>query len=303
MPTSLTWIANTSVSWLDTAEALVAASRAGGDASLVDTTLAEALGDATRVLREAFDEHGIESAAFFAHAVPLAYHGSSDRTLVNLALRRALGAITYEGIVDDMAMALTEFKHAGNRAQPSLLDELTLRSGPIREQWDARGPGLLAGVGRRTDADLIVDSCNTFVVYPVRGGSGATHPQANSVRIAAVLTNPIAELPEVVRLAWLVATLNTDLPRYVERLASPLRQSVPVLALIPPVLDAAADVELVRPSAELLSRAIQAWGVLSDQASTVAPIVERWWRTYLELKLPWAEALLALEKMLDVGAE
>lgn len=290
--TTLTWIANTAVSWLDSAEAIIS------HGNVVDTALADALANEARQLRLALEEHGIEAAKFFSYAVPLAYHEPSDRTLATVAIRKTLGSLACESAIADVASALTQLKHAGQRAQPKLLDELTLRSGPIREQWEGRGPGLLAGVARRTDADLLVENATVFVVHPIRGGGGVAHPQENSVRVEAVLTNPIGELPEVVRLAWLVATLNTDLPRFVDRLNSPLRQLVPVLALISPVLDAAVDVEIARPSADLLPRALQAWGWSEEQSGEYAPVVERWWQTYQQMKLPWPAALVALEQML-----
>ncbi|MBL8825889.1 MAG: hypothetical protein JNM18_02825 [Planctomycetaceae bacterium] len=290
--TTLTWIANTAVSWLDTAEALVA----GGE--IVDTALADALTNETRQLRIVLDEHGIDTAPFFNHAVPLAYHESGDRALATVALRKTLGSDAHSSAIGDVAMALTEFKHAGNRAHPKLLDDLTLRSRPIREQWEGRGPGLLAGVAQRTESTVLVDDARIFVVHPIRGGGGVAHPWENSVRIEAVLTNPIGELPEIVRLAWLLAGLNVDLPRYSERLNSPLRLIVARLALVPVVLGAAADVELVRPSAELLPLALRTWGFAAESSDRFAPIVERWWQTYQEMKLPWPGALAALEQML-----
>ncbi len=290
--TTLTWIANTAVSWLDTAEALVASTE------IVDTALADALTNETRQLRIVLDEHGIETGPFFKHAVPLAYHESGDRALATVALRKTLGADAHSSAIGDLAMALTEFKHAGNRAHPKLLDDLTLRSRPIREQWEGRGPGLLAGVASRTEREVLVDDARVFVVHPIRGGGGVAHPWENSVRIEAVLTNPIGELPEIVRLAWLLSSLNIDLPRYSEGLNSRLRQIVPPLALIPAVLDAAADVEIVRPAADLLPLAIRNWGFDAAVSGQFAPVVERWWQTYQQMKLPWPAALVALETML-----
>ena len=54
-----------------------------------------------------------------------------------------------------------------------------------------------------------------ILVQPVLGGAGAAHWLYNSVHIEAVLANPVAELPEVVRLGWLLAQLNFDLPMFV----------------------------------------------------------------------------------------
>ena len=129
-------------------------------------------------------------------------------------------------------------------SQPKLLDELELRAGPLREQWEGRGPGLLAGICRLTEPGILVERADVLVVYPVAGGGGTAHREHNAVSIEAVLANPLPQLPEVARLAWLIAQLNLDLPRYTETLRGSRR--VAALATIPPTLAAAADVELVQ---------------------------------------------------------
>ena len=88
----------------------------------------------------------------------------------------------------------------------------------LREQWEARGPGLLRAVGLRTEESLVADEAQVIVVQPALGGGGQAHLSANAVRIEAVLANPHAELPEVVRLAWLLAQLQLDLPAYSDRI-------------------------------------------------------------------------------------
>src|SRR5690606_23019649 len=98
------------------------------------------------------------------------------------------------------------------------LEELELRSAPLREQWEARGGGLLATLARLTTAGLVPEMADVILVHPVLGGGGAAHWQYNSVQFEAVLANPLAELPEVLRLGWLLAQLNFDLPLYEDHL-------------------------------------------------------------------------------------
>jgi len=46
------------------------------------------------------------------------------------------------------------------------------------------------------------------------GGAGAAQLRTNSVRLEAVLTHPDPQLPETLRLGWLLSQLNQDLPIY-----------------------------------------------------------------------------------------
>ena len=51
----------------------------------------------------------------------------------------------------------------------------------------------------------MLPQCDVLLIHPALGGAGEAHLAYNSVRIEAVLANPNADLPEVVRLAWLIA--------------------------------------------------------------------------------------------------
>jgi hypothetical protein len=63
--------------------------------------------------------------------------------------------------------------------------------------------------------------------------------------------------------------------------------------MIPPALDAAADVELVAPGEFSLSLAISSWHV--DPVSPA--VLSSWWQTYLQSRPSWPVALAALESM------
>ena len=68
----------------------------------------------------------------------------------------------------------------------------------------------MAAIGRLTERELVVERADVILVHPVLGGGGWAYPPYNAVCFEAVLANPIAELPEVVRLGWLLAQLNLD---------------------------------------------------------------------------------------------
>ena len=160
---------------------------------------------------------------------------------------------------------------------------------------------MLAGVRRFTDPDILVERADVLVVYPLAGGGGAAHLEHNTVSIEAVLANPRRQLPEIVRLAWLIGQLNLDLPRYTESLQNPRR--VAALAMIPPTLAAAQDVELVQNDSATLLLALQVWQPGGSQSagsdeSPAAECLELWWKTWLQTRENWPAALAALEQML-----
>ena len=188
-------------------------------------------------------------------------------------------------------------EYIDNEVVPNLPEELELRSRPLREQWEARGPGMLRSIGCRTEEELIVEECEVSAVYPALGGGGGAHLAYNSVRIEAVLANPVAELPEVVRLGWLIAQLQLDLPGYGEEIHPERLPHIAAYAMLPAVLAAAEEVELVRNSSQLVGPAIAAWKLPSPPDIDAASLVEQWWQTYQEARPPWRVALAALDQL------
>jgi hypothetical protein len=199
---------------------------------------------------------------------------------------------------DLTAGLLTACEQAYFQAFPSLLDELDLRSRPLRELWEACGPGMLFSVGKRTDRRLLADEATVVLVQPFAGGGGTSHAPYNLVTIEAVLTNSLPQLPETVRLAWLLSTLNADLPEFVELLKPGTASTVMQLAMLPAVLEAAADVEAVRPADGLLATAAEAWQVPRPAGAQTLEIVEKWWSFSRQAQAPWNVSLTALEHLL-----
>jgi hypothetical protein len=233
-----------------------------------------------------------------AHAASI----DSNRLLAQTALTKAIGAgLNAERAVAPLAGRISALEAAVQRAIPDLAEQLALRVRPIQEQWESRGPGLMRMIGKRTDERLIVEAADVLLVHPVFGGAGEAHLQQNAVRIEAVLANPHQELPEVVRLAWLLAQLNCDLPMFGEAVHPERLPLVVQLALLPPVLAAAEDVELVRNTPDLLSKAIDAWRIAIPAGTDVTTLVPAWWQTVEEARPNWAVALAGLDQMLSAA--
>lgn len=65
--------------------------------------------------------------------------------------------------------------NAMQRAIPNLQQELELRVRPLKEQWEARGPGLLKTFANLTEESLLVEEAKVLLVHPVLGGGGEAH--------------------------------------------------------------------------------------------------------------------------------
>jgi len=234
----------------------------------------------------------LDEQAFFAHALPLCVRLEPPRQLVEVVLTKLHGSGRTTGS-EVLAREIAALYRAFLRHAPGLVDELELRTGPIRDQWEARGPGLLAMLRRLTEPEVAPERAEIVLVRPVTGGGGEAFPPYNSVLLEAVLTNSVSELPEVVRLAWLWSQLSFDLPKYFETLGHTRITSVGKLALVPAVLAAASEVELARCDAETISAALDTWGVAASPE-----LLLDWWTTYQESRTPWIVALAGLERLL-----
>ncbi|MEX0677805.1 MAG: hypothetical protein WD063_12060 [Pirellulales bacterium] len=290
MPGEARWITSTS------AGGLHAAARMLAGAAPVDPKLAtQQVAAEVDGLASDLAAVGLEPAPFFEHAIPLAVRFDSPLELADVALRKILGPRLTDAPAQRLARRLQSLWAAIDQANPLALEELELRSGPLREQWEARGPGLLATVGRLTDQDLVVEGADVILVQPVLGGGGSAHPLYNAVAIEAVLANPIGELPEIARLGWQWAQLNLDLPEYYDQVGRAAMTHVGPLAVLPAVLAAADEVELVTFDRRLLETALGAWNAPAVDADKLL----RWWETYQASSLAWTVALAALARMLD----
>lgn len=168
----------------------------------------------------------------------------------------------------DLATVLRSALQAMQRVCTSMA-ALRDRERPLREQWEARGPGLLRTLERVT-GPLDISQVTVHLVHPVSGGGGAAHPQHASVHLEALLTNAVNQPPETVRLAWLLAQLRPPtaaLPGSAE--------ASPALQLLPPVLWAAEQVELGTFDLPAVERACRAW-LPHDAIDLVAPLVDEW---------------------------
>lgn len=223
----------------------------------------------------------------------------SSRPLAEVALKKCVGTgALADRSLTPLSTAIAGVQSAVRAALPNLAEELSLRIRPLQEHWEARGPGLMRCIARLTDERLIVESADVILVQPVFGGGGEAHLQRNSIRLEAVLANPHLELPEVVRIAWLLAQLQCDLPVFSEAFSADQLPRITKLALLPPVLAAAQDLELVHNAPELMTKAMEAWRIENSPDASLGPTLAAWWETVVESRPNWSVALTGLERLL-----
>ncbi|MBI2826206.1 MAG: hypothetical protein HYX69_16115 [Planctomycetia bacterium] len=291
--TALRWIASSSASALHAAAALLR------EQPLVDGNLAAALASPVSGLREVLIDEAVPVEGFLGHAVPLSAGIENYRELAALVVKKVAWRDAGERISSRLAAAIADIEASFRQAVPDCLEQLELRFPPLREQWEARGPGLLAAMGRLTDAELLVEQADIVLVHPAQGGGGEAHMPYNSVSFEAVLANPQSRLPEVVRLGWLLSTLNLDLPKHSELVPSARLPWLAKMAMVPPALAAAEHVELAAGDEASLRLALTAWRLAMPERPDAADTLAAWWRTCQESPTSWPVALAALDRMLE----
>jgi hypothetical protein len=225
---------------------------------------------------------------------------ASNRSLAEQWLRRVRqNGPSFDSHAAQLAGAIGDIEAATTLIFPNMLEQLELRSRPIQDQWHGFGRGLMAHLRRLTEANWLVEQAEGVFLQPVQGGAGFAFSAMNRFAIEAVLTNPLPELPEVVRVAWLVAQLQSDLPAYSDELGPLRAQPVAALASLVATLAAAEVLELSRCNEDTIQLAIEHWQIPIPTVEDVSSALVPWWETYLQTRPTWTIALKALDKMLS----
>src|SRR3954451_12222993 len=165
------------------ASGLHAAQAAARNEPIVDARLAEAIAAPAQQLAAEVQAANLPAARFWGHLIPLAANIAGRRQLVETAVTKTVGrGPRFEAAVANLDACLAGVDMAVRSALPHLSEELALRERPIREQWEARGEGMLQQIGRLTEPALIVPRCDVLLIHPALGGGGDAHLAYNSVR-------------------------------------------------------------------------------------------------------------------------
>ncbi len=237
-------------------------------------------------------------------ALPLLVDLSSDyennRQLIEMAAKRVLGARALsEAAILRLAGSVADLEASWLREQPGLVEELSVRGRPLREQWEARGPGLLKVITKLTDDHFLAPSAEVVLVSPVVGGHGRAHLPSNRVTFEAVLTHPHSDLPETLRLGWLLSQVNLEVPALGESVSRERLPTLASLATLPLILAAAERVELATLDEPSLARAQAAWYLPAGLPANTPSILLDWWQAYESRDTRWPVAMSALEQMMS----
>ena len=138
---------------------------------------------------------------------------SSDMGLAERTLKKLTGQEN-SALSSELQNGLRVIKASFEKQFPHFLDEIPLRVRPLQQLWESCGPGLIRMIQNFTHPELMVPTARVFLVQPILGGFGYAHLATNSLHFEAVLTNEIPELPETLRLAWLLSQLDMERPVY-----------------------------------------------------------------------------------------
>jgi hypothetical protein len=271
--------------------------------TLGETPPDERLLGATREILSAFDERlavaELSAETFWQAMLGSLTQGSAEATSLPPALSAAgCSPLVTDSIAAALAGLLTDLRLSILQVLPKLADQLPLRARPLQEQWDAHGPGLMRQIGKLTHADLLPKRVNGLWIHPWLGGGGTSIPQSQAILVEAVLTNPLAELPEVVRIAWLAAQVGMARAEANVLVPADRLPRVVAAALIPVVLSAAAKLELVAGRPEQIALALTKWRPPFAAASDLKTLNE-WWDQFSAGSTPFPVALKALDRMLQ----
>lgn len=185
--------------------------------------------------------------------------------------------------------------------KPKLAEELPLRVRPIREAWETVGPGLMRAIERLTEPNLLVGEAMVVVVHPFTGGGGSAHLATDSVTWEGMLVHPHPDLPETLRLAWMLSQLGLDVPRYEQELEEDDIERIAALAMLPATLAAGEELELIRCDESTVALALERWGLFESHRDRAAEALLAWWEAYQERRPPWETALVGLEQIMPIA--
>ncbi len=289
----LNWTTSLPVSCLYAADCLL------HNRPFADPAMSDALADPVARLQEALREERLPVEAIWSHVVPLAANFPGQLELATVALTKVIGRTEAQSRIGWLRGLLIDIRNAFTRAVPGSADDLAAGIEPLRQKWNLEGIGLLATMVNWTEPEIIVEEATVCLVHPVVGGGGAGHLPYNLAVIEAVPDDPLPELPEIVRLVWMLSTLNLDVPRYSESIENNRLGTVAALAMIPVALTAAAELRLTKQLPETLGLAVQSWMPAPEKATEWKTALEQWWETYSTMRPPWPTALKGLEVLLS----
>lgn len=205
--------------------------------------------------------------------------------------------------LDQTASAISSFlgecRIAFQQRFPKLSEQLELRGKPMKENWSQIGTNLLSEIANQIwrgspPDDWWPSKVDGLLVHPMRGGDGSFDAETGKFWVEAVVNAPDPDVPEVLRVAWLLTQIAIE--RQVREQSSESATGMPWgLGAVPLVLDAAVKTSLISAGESAIHAALRLWR-LGDEAS--AATIANWWQQWQSNASPMPIALKALGRML-----
>ncbi len=291
-PTTVRWTASLM------ATAIYAAEAVSRGLPLLDSPLDRTFLDAARSLRLWIGERSSHAAFVWNHLGGLSADIADPYALAGEVATRMEPAAPTATQIAELGEMLATLKHATRVAFPELVQELAVRVGPLRQQWEARGPGMMRELLRLTHASISPAQVEVLLVAPLLSGGGRALFDYARCFFETVLVHPHPDLPEPVRLAWLIGQLGMDTPEQRDVVPAGRFPLVCQLALVPPVLLAAESVEWTVYRPDLIRQALATWHVPTLPNRPAHEWLIHWWEHVRQDRLPWNQALRELDEWL-----
>lgn len=293
--TELHWRSSALVSGLHAAEIV------RRDPQGCDPELAAVLAQPVSRLQKTLGALGLPVEKFWSHVVPLSANLTSMRQLADVTCRKLIQGDPGARIAT-LADILAELDVAFRKSGLDQMDDLAHRAVLLQGRWLAEGQAVLHALGNLTDPELIVERAEVLLVTATspdlaQAARGVAHLPYNSVRVEAV-EDILPDLPHTVRLAWLIAQLNLEVPRFSESIPKQRLAAMASAAMLPAALEAAHQMALVPALPETLPMAMRHWQLAFEASPAVLANLTRWWDGYCQKRPQWSVALAALERLL-----
>jgi hypothetical protein len=262
----------------------------------------EELRAAANALAAAAERMNVTAARFWELLLVLVVDTPTNRDLIDRTMVRLVpAAARIEARLSELTSCLATYKSLYAREFPDFERNIRLRTEPLRQQWEAYGPGLLVLIGQSTDEAAMAERAEVLLVEPCLGGGGFSHLSTNRCHIEAVLTNVDPQLTETLRLAWLLTQLEFERPAYSDWINAFRLRKIAGLATLPPTLRAGQELGICDFSPTTVQNAIELWRIAGpgEQPAVLREIVMTWWETVEASQPEWRIALTALDRMLE----
>ena len=290
VPMNLSWISSDSASCCCATEAKLRGWQ------LPDPDLERALDSPVEQLKAALSADGVPLPRFFYHIVPLAATNPGPLELAEVVLTKTIGHEKAKGLAVKYRSLLTELFHAFDAQRADSSGKPVARETELKQQWNSVGPLYLSRIEQVCEAGLLASDAQVVLVDAAAGGGGMAYLPYNRVCLDGT-TGLSTELPDEVRLAWLLSTLNLDLPKYSEQFRPGGDGDLGSLAMIPSVLWAWKDGDPSACKVECLTYTLRAWFHGFQGAGELAANLHDWWQVYLDSQISWPNALRALDQL------